>query len=57
MLGLIILLPIIGSLFFFGINNEDQTASNTIIARRNSQIKQIGLCVDRLPESRPSLGT
>jgi NADH-quinone oxidoreductase subunit M len=43
MLGLIILLPIIGSLFFFRIENEDQSVSNTIIARRNSIIKQIGL--------------
>ena len=43
MLGLIILLPIIGSLFFFGIENEDQTASSATIARRNSMIKQIGL--------------
>src|SRR5450432_3792653 len=43
MLGLIILLPIIGSLLFLGIENEDQSANNTIIARRNSIIKQIGL--------------
>jgi NADH-quinone oxidoreductase subunit M len=43
MLGLIILLPIIGSLFFFGVENEDQSVNNTIIARRNSIIKQIGL--------------
>jgi NADH-quinone oxidoreductase subunit M len=43
MLGLIILLPVIGSLFFFGIDNEDQTANSTTIARRNSIIKQIGL--------------
>lgn len=43
MLGLTILLPIIGSLFFFGIENEDQTASSNTIARRNSIIKQIGL--------------
>jgi len=35
MLGLTILLPIIGSLFFFGIENEDQTASSNTIARRN----------------------
>jgi len=43
MLGLIILLPIIGSLFFFGIENEDQSASKTTIIQRNSIIKQIGL--------------
>jgi NADH:ubiquinone oxidoreductase subunit 4 (subunit M) len=43
MLGLIILLPIIGSLFFFGIENEDQSANSAIINKRNSIIKQIGL--------------
>jgi NADH:ubiquinone oxidoreductase subunit 4 (subunit M) len=43
MLGLIILLPIIGSLFFFGIENEDQSVNNSTIMQRNSIIKQIGL--------------
>jgi len=43
MLGLIILLPIIGSLFFFGINNEDKLINNFTIIQRNSIIKQIGL--------------
>lgn len=43
MLGLIILLPIIGSLFFFGIENENQSANNSTIIKRNSIIKQIGL--------------
>jgi NADH:ubiquinone oxidoreductase subunit 4 (subunit M) len=41
MLGLIILLPIIGSLFFFGIENEDQSCATLL--KRNSIIKQIGL--------------
>lgn len=43
MLSLIIFLPIIGSLFFFGIENENQSASNSTIIKRNSIIKQIGL--------------
>jgi NADH:ubiquinone oxidoreductase subunit 4 (subunit M) len=45
MLGLIILLPVLGSLIFFGIENEDQTVSSTTIAQRNSIIKQIGLAI------------
>ena len=43
MLELIILLPIIGSLFFFGIENENTSANKFIILQRNSIIKQIGL--------------
>jgi NADH:ubiquinone oxidoreductase subunit 4 (subunit M) len=45
MLGLIILLPVIGSLFFFGIENENQSASNSTIMKQNSIIKQIGLAI------------
>jgi NADH:ubiquinone oxidoreductase subunit 4 (subunit M) len=43
MLSLIIFLPIIGSLFFFGIDNENQSISNNTLLKRNSIIKQIGL--------------
>lgn len=43
MLGLIIFLPIIGSLFFFGIENENQSDSKITILQSNSIIKQIGL--------------
>jgi NADH-ubiquinone oxidoreductase chain 4 len=43
MLGLIILLPIIGSLFFFGIENENKLSSSVTLAQKNSIIKQIGL--------------
>ena|ERR1700749_929611 len=41
MLTLIIILPIIGSLFFFGINEDN--GNSFLKSRNNSIIKQIGL--------------
>jgi NADH-ubiquinone oxidoreductase chain 4 len=44
MLTLIIILPIIGSLFFVGINEDTTTEGNSLLkSRNNSIIKQIGL--------------